>query len=229
LLKEASMSALVVETQRKARTGYQKALKIREECEMRFTIGMAKVNRWLPESFAKKSSVKLLGGLAVGAMLITATTFTYDQLRQDEAANPSSSSQIAEASQASAYWVQRDEAEEMAYDELSKNFVGIAAPSSENSQGLQAPAYWVQRDEIKHLESQIASLLADAARDPSRNTPQLNREIERLDNAIDMLRLNAMQDRPSYEQQRAAERHQENLDILEATWKSNKYYLDSDY
>jgi hypothetical protein len=31
------------------------------------------VNSWLPESFAKKSSVKLLGGLAVGAMLITAT------------------------------------------------------------------------------------------------------------------------------------------------------------
>jgi hypothetical protein len=76
---------------------------------------------------------------------------------------------------------------------LRSNQVGIAYPSSENSQGLQAPAYWVQRDEIKHLESQIASLLADAARDPSRNTPQLNREIERLDNEIDMLRLNAMQ------------------------------------
>jgi hypothetical protein len=89
---------------------------------------LAKVNSWLPESFSKKSSVKLLGGLAVGAMLIMATTFTYDQLRQDEAASPSSSSQITEASQASAYWVQRDEAEEMAYDELSKNFIGIPSP-----------------------------------------------------------------------------------------------------
>jgi hypothetical protein len=168
------MRAPVVQIQRKAKAGYQKVLKIREECEMRFTIGMAKVNRWLPESFTKKSSVKLLGGLAVGAMLITATTFTYDQLRRDEAASPSSSSQIAEASQA-----------------LAKNFVGIAYPSSENSQGLQAPAYWVQRDEIKHLESQIASLLADAARDPSRNTPQLNRKIERLDYQIDMMGLYA--------------------------------------
>jgi hypothetical protein len=80
---------------------------------------------------------------------------------------------------------------------LRSNQVGIAYPSSENSQGLQAPAYRVQRDEIKHLESQIASLLADAARDPSRNTPQLNREIERLDNEIDMLRLNAMQNQPA--------------------------------
>ncbi len=140
---------------------------------MRFAIGMAKVNSWLPESFAKKSSVKLLGGLAVGAMLIMATTFTYDQLRRDE---------ITEASQASAYWgVQRAEAEEMAYDELSKNFIGIPSPGTK----------------ITHLESQIASLLADAARDPSRNTPQLNREIERLDHQIDMLRLNAMQNQPA--------------------------------
>jgi hypothetical protein len=86
------------------------------------------VNRWLPESFAKKSSLKLLGGLAVGAMLITATTFTYDQLRQDDAVSLSSSSQITEAPQAASYWVQRDEAEEMAYDELSKNFIGIPSP-----------------------------------------------------------------------------------------------------
>jgi hypothetical protein len=117
------MSAPVVQIQRKAEAGYQKVLKIREECEMRFTIGMAKVNRWLPESFTKKSSVKLLGGLAVGAMLITATTFTYDQLRQDEAASPSSSSQTTEASQAASYWIHRDEVEEMAYGELSKSFV----------------------------------------------------------------------------------------------------------
>jgi hypothetical protein len=122
------MSTPVVQTQGKARAGYQKVLKIREECEMRFAIGTAKVNSWLPESFAKKSSV--LGGLAVGAMLITATTFTYDHLRQDEAASPSSSSQIAEVSRASAYWIQRDEAEEMAYDELSKNFIGIPSPDT---------------------------------------------------------------------------------------------------
>ena len=97
---------------------------------MRFAIGMAKVNSWLPESFAKKSSVKLLGGLAVGAMLIMAITFTYDQLRQDDAASLSSNTQITESSEASAYWVQRDEAEEMAYDELSKNFIGIPSPGT---------------------------------------------------------------------------------------------------
>jgi hypothetical protein len=58
------------------------------------------------------------------------TTFTYDQLRQDDAANPSSSSQITEASQATSYWIRRDEAEEMAYDERSKNFIGIPSPGT---------------------------------------------------------------------------------------------------
>jgi hypothetical protein len=132
---EAGMSAPVVQTQRKARAGYQKVLKIREECEMRFAIGMAKVNRWLPESFAKKSSVKLLGGLAVGAMLITATTFTYDQLRQDKAASLSSSSQITEASQDPAYWVQA--VEELHWNTFSRHqdYRQIPQPSTEPSCG----------------------------------------------------------------------------------------------
>jgi hypothetical protein len=45
---------------------------------------------------------------------------------------------------------------------------------------------------VKRLESQVNTLLADAARDPSRIKPSLNREIERLDYQIDMLRLAAM-------------------------------------
>ena len=47
--------------------------------------------------------------------------------------------------------------------------------------------------EIERLERQIDRLLADAARDPSRNTPLLNREINRLDDQINMIRLYAMQ------------------------------------
>jgi hypothetical protein len=101
----------------------------------------------------------------------------------------------------SSYWVQRDEAEERTYDELSKNFIGIPSPDTT----------------IKHLESQIASLLADAARDPSRNTPQLNREIERLDHAIDTIRLSAMPDtsgvRPLWNL-RSIERLEEQISII---------------
>jgi hypothetical protein len=71
-------------------------------------------------------------------MLITATTFTYDQLRQDEAASPSSISQTTEASQAASYWIHRDEVEEMAYGELSKSFVGIAYPSSQTIEAFRS-------------------------------------------------------------------------------------------
>jgi hypothetical protein len=108
---------------------------------------------------------------------------------RDDAASPSS------------YWVQRDEAEEMTYDELSKNFIGIPSPGTK----------------ITHLESRIASLLADAARDPARNTPQLNREIERLDYEIDALRLSAMRDtsgvRPLWNL-RSIERLEEQISII---------------
>ncbi|HZA25061.1 MAG TPA: hypothetical protein VFA32_21110 [Dehalococcoidia bacterium] len=42
---------------------------------------------------------------------------------------------------------------------------------------------------IERLENQIDSMLAEAALDPSRNTPSLSREIERLDYQIDMIEL----------------------------------------
>jgi hypothetical protein len=48
--------------------------------------------------------------------------------------------------------------------------------------------------EIERLENQIDSMLAEAARDPSKDTPSLHREIEHLDEQIEMIRLNAMKD-----------------------------------
>jgi hypothetical protein len=164
----------------------------------------------------RKSITYLFRGLALGALMIAATGIYFgttaggagddSSLRGNQVGIAYPSSENSQGLWVSAYWVQRDEREEMAYDELSKNFIGIPSPGTQ----------------ITHLESRIASLLADAARDPSRNTPQLNREIERLDYQIDMLRLNAMQNQSA--EQRAAERHQENLDILEGTRRSNKYY-----
>jgi hypothetical protein len=75
--------------------------------------------------------------------------------------------------------------------------------------------------ETQRLERQIDRLLADAARDPSRNTPLLNRQIERLDYQIDMLRLNAMQNQ-SADRPLSSE--------ASGTWPPDtKYYLDPDY
>jgi rhodanese-related sulfurtransferase len=53
-------------------------------------------------------------------------------------------------------------------------------------QGFNHEAFLIER-----LEHQIDSILADASRNPTRVTPQLNREIERLDDQIEMIRLNA--------------------------------------
>jgi hypothetical protein len=47
---------------------------------------------------------------------------------------------------------------------------------------------------IGRLERQVDTMLAEAAGDPSRITPQLNQEIEHLDEQIEMLWLNAMKD-----------------------------------
>jgi hypothetical protein len=47
---------------------------------------------------------------------------------------------------------------------------------------------------IEHLEGRITIMLAEAERGPSKNTPLFNREIDRLDYQLELLRLNATQD-----------------------------------
>jgi hypothetical protein len=157
---------------------------------------------------------RLLRGLAMGAMLIAATAFVYQELSQGEAHSLSSSNQVTETAAAPNYLGSEEhktegmssdavhnstvdrslsniELERMDYETDMMLWAAARKPSESNP---------ISNREIERLESQIDRLLADAARDPSRNTPLLNREIERLDYQIDMLRLNAMQnqsvDRP---------------------------------
>ena len=87
----------------------------------------------------RKSITYLFRGLALGALMVAATGIYFgttssgagddSSLRGNQVGIAYPSSESIEASQAAAYWVQRDEAEEMAYDELSKNFIGIPSPS----------------------------------------------------------------------------------------------------
>jgi hypothetical protein len=60
---------------------------------MKLAIGMKQV----------KTPVKLLAGLAAGAMLVTATTLTYQGLTQDEVGSPIFSRETAQAPQALVY------------------------------------------------------------------------------------------------------------------------------
>jgi hypothetical protein len=151
---------------------------------------------------------RLLRGMAMGAMLIAATAFVYQELNQGEADSLSSSNQAMQAFQAPTYLgseerktegVSSDAARNSTVDRTLSNIelerMDYAAdlmlwkPAHQPSAGSPS-----SNREIERLESQIDRLLADAALDPSRNTPLLNREIERLDYQIDMMRLNAMRD-----------------------------------
>jgi hypothetical protein len=88
----------------------------------------------------RKSITYLFRGLALGALMIAGTGIYFGTTSSGAGDDPSSrgnqvgiaypSSENSQGLQASAYCIQRDEAEEMAYDELSRNFIGIPSPAT---------------------------------------------------------------------------------------------------
>ena len=88
------MNTPEVNTQGKPRTAHQNIGKFKEEWEMKTATLTAKVNRWLHEHLAMKTPVKLLGGLALGALVVTATALPLGTTYADEPARPLSSEQI---------------------------------------------------------------------------------------------------------------------------------------
>ena len=174
------MNAAVSQVQNLAQRAHHELSKFKEESEMKSAMWMAKVNIRLQEIIAAKAPVKLLGGLALGSLLMAATVLpfsstyadepskplsieqnqcyaeieengcTSDQLKISIGLAPSSSSETTEAFQSPAYWVQRDEAEEMLFEENLKSFIGVPAPaSSETTQAYKASTYWAQRDDAE--------------------------------------------------------------------------------
>ena len=137
--------------QAKDRAGYQEPRKFQEECKMKTLGSAAKINTWVSEHLGTKAPVKVLVGLAVGAMLITATAFIYQGVTLDKAGSLPSGSETAQTSQGPAYPASQDyEAEAILFDELRQSFIGVPAPaSSETTQAFLDPAYWVQRYEAE--------------------------------------------------------------------------------
>jgi hypothetical protein len=79
-----------------------------------------------------KTPVKLLVGLAAGAMLVTATAFTYHELRQNEAASLPGGSQPTQALHSPVY-----PASQVDNTELWNNLMGITLTTED----FQAPVY----------------------------------------------------------------------------------------
>ncbi len=64
------MNAAEARTQNTIATVYQNILNLKEEMEMKTTLEIKNVSNWLSQSHSVKSPIKLLGGLAVGALSI---------------------------------------------------------------------------------------------------------------------------------------------------------------
>ena len=158
-----------VKTQGKNGTEHQEILKVKEEWAMKATMWMTKVNMRLHETLAAKTPVKLLGGLALGALLMAATALPLGTASADEPAKPLSGEQIVQcypeidenactsdqlkvwlgidpSSEDQTHFIERYEAEEMLFDELAESFIGVPAPAS--SHITEAP------QELDYLVSQ---------------------------------------------------------------------------
>ena len=85
-----------VKTQGKNGTEHQEILKVKEEWAMKTAMGIKKVNIRLHETLAMKTPVKLLGGLALGALLMAATALPLGTASADDPARPLSGEQIVQ-------------------------------------------------------------------------------------------------------------------------------------
>jgi hypothetical protein len=94
-MKEVSMNTPEVNTQSKPRTAHQEVWKFKEELEMKTATLTEKVNMRLSERLAK-APVKLLGGLALGALVIAATALPFGTTYADEPARPLTSALFEE-------------------------------------------------------------------------------------------------------------------------------------
>ncbi len=187
---------------------------------------------------------KLVGMVALGALVIAGTALHFAPGPTGESSSPSSSEKTIADSRftdidAVDNYLSVDDLRKYVYTEEPIGTSSNAGRSStvdrtlsnielermdyEADMMLRAAAHNSSESspfsnrEIERLETHIDRLLADAALDPSRNTPQLNREIERLDDQIDALRLDTMPDTSGVRplsNLRAIERLEEQISIM---------------
>jgi hypothetical protein len=180
---------------------------------MKVATQVTKIKAAISKGLATQHPVKLVAGLGLGAVLMAGTALHFVPNSNNESGSAFSSDQQRaaerrEEAQNIISWLLNHSKpaspsyeEQRAADSLQERLdIQQAQKDMYNyHRGVSRPSYEEPRAAERHdvaierLERQIDRLLTDAAQDPSRNTPSLNREIERLDKEIDMLRLNAMQ------------------------------------
>lgn len=80
---ENEMNAAVTGSQNTIATVYQNVLNLKEEIEMKTSLEIKNATNWLSQNLSVKSSSKILGGLVVGALLMTATALPLSPIYAD--------------------------------------------------------------------------------------------------------------------------------------------------
>ncbi len=129
------MNAPVVPTQSKVRTAGPNLLKFKKECEMRLMTKMTKVKKLLSTGIATQHPVKLLLGLALGALLVAGMGLSLSSTDADNPGSPSSESASPRWDEiAYPHW-EEDDADHIPYGVDTLQYLGIVVgtPSSEDA------------------------------------------------------------------------------------------------
>ncbi len=103
------MSAPIIQPEDKARMAHHEILQRTEEIEMKFGMGVTKIKKmWQSTGLATQHPVKLLAGLALGALLMTGTALHFTPNSVDEG---SSSANIARMADSFIYYDEAQEAD----------------------------------------------------------------------------------------------------------------------
>ena len=90
------MKGPAVRSQTKIGVAYQEIMKFKEESEMKLTMRITKVKGQLSEVLATQHPAKLLGGLALGALLLTVTGMHFLPNNADEVSPPPAIQQLVD-------------------------------------------------------------------------------------------------------------------------------------
>ena len=111
---ENEMNAALARTQNTIATVYQNILNLKEEIEMKTSLEIKNVTNWLSRNLSVRSSSKLLGGLAVGALLMTATALPLSSIYADGPNRPLTAERVENPA-----WIAGDDRFPQYFDEAT--------------------------------------------------------------------------------------------------------------
>jgi hypothetical protein len=196
-LKEADMSTSVAKTQGSTSTAESRLSNFKEENAMRYAMPAIKLNKGL----VSRTAMKLLGGLALGALLAMAAVLPFGPAYADEPARPFTIEQIEDLPgfMQTEVWLPGDTYPASAMTEDSSIVEETVLPGRYR----EAPVSAVRRPiaarplsnrEMDHIDLYMDESLLETLRGPVVTGPFSNKEIDRLNYQIDMLLAKAAHD-----------------------------------